>query len=505
MTPNGEPSQRTDIVLSARDLTKRYPGVVALDDVSLDVRRGTVHTLVGQNGAGKSTLVRCLVGAVEPDHGQVVLHGDELPFGQPHVNRDRGVAYVSQEGNVNPLFSVPENVFLGRELTRYGFVAYGRMRAAVEEVLERYDLQLDLRSPVGELNPAERKLTETVRALSVDPQVLILDEPTAALPRPDVDHLLSIVRHLASRGMAVIFISHHLGEVLEVSDDVTILRNGEAVWTGAIEDIDRHGLVERMIGRELTEDDLYPELPENEEADAALEVRDLRTSDRSVRGADLTVRCGEVLGIFGLVGAGKSELLEAIFGLRPTDAGTVRVGGQRVRRGNPRASIASGLALVPEDRLEKSLLADRSIAWNVTVPFWSNMPFVRGLGRREQALGESVISRLDIEPARHDAIVATLSGGNKQKVSIGRWAGDHADVKVFLLDEPTQGLDVEARAEVYRLMADLCASGAAVVVASSDVDEVLGVSHRTVVMERGKILELDESQTTRADVLERAS
>lgn len=479
------------VVFRATGITKSFVSVRALDDVHLTVRRGEVHALLGQNGAGKSTLVRIIAGATHPDAGALTIDGQVLSSGDPDVAMAHRIGYVSQEGNLNPGFTVPENVFLGREPTRLGLLDRAAMRRETARLLDEFGLLLDLDTPAERLDPAKRKLTEIVRALALRPKLLILDEPTAALPQPDVEHLLAMIRHLATSGIGILFISHYLAEVFAVAHTVTVLRDGARVFNGPVSTVDADALVRHMIGRRVE----LIDKPRAEPGDAEplLRIEGLATADGRVVDAGMTATPGRIRGIFGVVGAGKSELLEAAFGLRAPAAGNIVVDGRPMRRWHPSRAIATGMALVPEDRLEKALLADQSIAWNVAMPYWRALGRGLSIGRNEAQLGDDVMRELAIRAPRSATLVAALSGGNKQKVSIGRWLGAHATARIFLFDEPTQGLDVGARTEVYRLMRRLAANGAAIVVASSDLDEILAISDDITVIRGGTTTDLDNA------------
>ena len=482
-----------DAIFSAEDICKRYVSVRALDHVNLTVRRGEVHAVLGQNGAGKSTLVKIIAGAEYPDSGRLVVDGKPLRTGDPDAAVSRHIAYVSQEGSLNPSFTVPENVFLGREKKKFGLLDRERMLREVEQVLKEFGLDLDLRREVGALDPAKRKLAEIVRALALRPRLLILDEPTAALPQPDVDHLLSIIRHLAQSGIGVLFISHYLNEIFSVASTASVLRDGQLVWSGPLASTSADALVRHMIGKEI--EAVAPPRVTAAAGAPVLNVQGLATADGRVRRADLVAHSGRILGIFGVVGAGKSELLETVFGLRPKTAGSINVGGRTVARWAPRQAIDAGMALVPEDRLTKALLANRSIAWNVAMPYWEALAGRFAIGRREAKLGRDVIAELNIQAPGPHSLVEHLSGGNKQKVSIGRWLGAHASARIFLFDEPTQGLDVGARAGVYRLMRSLAEGGAAIIVASSDLEEVLAISDDVIVIKNGMTTPLNDNDS----------
>lgn len=492
-----------DVIFQAEDICKQFVSVRALDHVDLTIHRGEVHALLGQNGAGKSTLVKIIAGAQYPDTGQLIVNGEPLRTGDPDAAVGRRIAYVSQEGSLNPGFTVPENVFLGREKTKFGLLDRNRMRKNVEQVLREFDLNLDLHSTVGDLDPAKRKLAEIVRALALGPQLLILDEPTAALPQPDVDHLLKMVRHLANSGIGVLFISHYLNEIFSVASVATVLRDGKLVWTGPLASTDSDTLVRHMIGRET--EAVTPPRSSVATGTPVLEVHGLATRDGRVRQAELTASSGRILGLFGVVGAGKSELLEAAFGLRPIASGTISIDGRVVDRWGPRRAIAAGMGLVPEDRLAKALLVGRSIAWNVAMPYWEDLNSRFSIGRQEAKLGNEVVAELNISAPGAYTLVEHLSGGNKQKVSIGRWLGTHASARIFLFDEPTQGLDVGARADVYRLLRSLADEGATIIVASSDLEEVLAISDDVIVIRNGTTTTLNDNENCDAAAILRAA
>lgn len=488
-----------DAIFQAQDICKQFGPVRALSNVHLTVRKGEVHALLGQNGAGKSTLVKIIAGAQHPDSGKLLVDGEPLRTGDPDASVSRRIAYVSQEGSLNPGFTVPENVFLGRERKRFGLLDRRRMRKEVEEVLAEFGLDLDLQREVRDLDPAKRKLAEIVRALALRPRLLVLDEPTAALPLPDVDHLLSIIRKLAQNGIGVLFISHYLNEIFSVASTATVLRDGELVWTGPMASTDANTLVRHMIGNEV--ETVVPPQRSAVAGMPVLEVSNLSTADGRVKQADLAAYPGRILGIFGVVGAGKSELLEAVFGMHPTTGGAISVSGQGVNRWGPDQAIKAGMALVPEDRLTKALLAGRSIAWNVAMPYWSNLSRGLSIGSKEAKLGDEVVTELGIAAPGSHTLVEHLSGGNKQKVSIGRWLGSHAAARIFLFDEPTQGLDVGARAGVYRLMRKLADGGASIIVASSDLEEVLAISDDVVVIKNGMTTALNDNESREAAVV----
>ncbi|HNQ22615.1 MAG TPA: sugar ABC transporter ATP-binding protein [Phycisphaerae bacterium] len=462
---------------------KRFGATVALADVSLVVQPGEVHALVGENGAGKSTLMKVLSGAVRPDAGRMRLDGQAFTPASPLAARAAGVAMIYQEFNLAPHLSVEENITLGAEQRSAGFVrraAHRRRMAAIFSLLDRPDLRLDV--PVRCLSAADRQLVEIARALLADAHVLVMDEPTSSLGLADIERLFAVIERLRAEGVTIVYISHFLEEVQRVAQRYTVLRDGRNAGTGAMADVALNDLVELMIGRRLHE--MFPRVP-HEVGVPILEIRGL-AGRRQPCAADLTLHRGEILGLAGLVGAGRTELLRCIYGLDAVRAGTVRIGAYTAGPGARGVHLAQGVGLLSEDRQAEGLLLSRSVADNVTLsrlgPLarwgWINL-------RAVQRATTEWMRRLDIRARSADQRLRDLSGGNQQKTALARLL--HHGVDVLLLDEPTRGIDVASKAQIYQLIGELAAGGKAVLMASSYLPELLGVCDRIAVMHRGRL------------------
>ncbi|GAA4884140.1 sugar ABC transporter ATP-binding protein [Saccharopolyspora cebuensis] len=477
-------------------VSKIYPGVRALDAVDFDVRPGEVHVLLGENGAGKSTLIKMLAGVHPPDTGEIRVDGDPVRLTGPEDAEALGIATIHQEMALVPQLTVAENIHLGRPPRRFGLVDRSRMRARAAALLERMGLDLDVDAVVGELGVAQRQTVEIAKALGLDARFLIMDEPTAVLSRSEVDALFGIVGDLTERGVGVVFISHLLGEVAEIGDRVTVLRDGAAV-AQVPADTDPDELVRLMVGRSV--DQQYP--PRRAEVgDVRLEVRDL-TARGVLDGISFTARAGEVVGIGGLVGAGRTELVRALFGADRYDSGEVLVDGRALPPGDIAAARAAGLALVPEDRAGQGLVLGASVAENLGLATLADRTRAGlvDLAEQRRRAADSV-RRLGIRVAGLDQPALTLSGGNQQKIVIGKWL--QAAPRVLILDEPTRGIDVGARAEIYELIGELARDGTTVLVVSSDLPELLGLSDRVLVLADGALRgELDGAEATQERVL----
>jgi ribose transport system ATP-binding protein len=485
----------SDTVVHARGIHKAFGPTIALAGVDLAVASGEVHALVGENGAGKSTLMKILSGAYRPDDGEVLLAGEPYHPQNPAAARRMGVAMVYQELSLAPHLSVEDNILLGVEPThRFGILKRKRSRRKVEEVLELLEHE-EVRPAikVSFLPPAARQLVEIARALAQETcRVLILDEPTSSLTGDDVRRLFELIRRLADRGIAIIYISHFLEEVREVADRVTVLRDGKTVGSGSVEDHQVPELVRMMVGRDMGE--LYPRSTRRA-GDVILEVHEL-AGHKKPQSAGFELRRGEVLGIAGLVGTGRTELVRAIFGLDPVRKGTIRVGGA-FGPASPTKRLHQGVGLLSEDRSGEGLALTMTLADNVTLSKLDGLgPGFLVLPSRQDAATEAHIETLEIRCRHPRQAVEELSGGNQQKVALARLL--HHDVDVFLLDEPTRGIDVGSKARIYRLIDELAAGGKAVLIVSSYLPELLGVCDRVAVMYRGRlgpaqaVSELDE-------------
>jgi len=470
-------------LLAVRGVHKRFDGVVALRGVDLDVRAGEVHALIGENGAGKSTLLKVLAGAIAPDAGSMSLAGAPYVPSGPADALARGIATIHQELTLALHLSILDNVMLGREASRLGWLARGRARTGVAAALAelgRPDLAPERR--VLSLGPGERQLVEIARALAFEARVIVMDEPTSSLSRADVERLFAVIRRLRARGVALVYVSHHLEEVAEIADRYTVVRDGEVAGAGAMAGTALPTLVERMAGRRVGE--LFPRVARSL-GEVVVEISDV-AGERLPREASLELRRGEILGIAGLVGAGRTELLRALFGLDPIRRGRVRIATSSDSGRSPRARIAQGVGMLCEDRKLEGLALQRSVAENATLVDLA--PFVRrgwlSLVRRDAAAARFV-ERLSIRCRGPAQRVAELSGGNQQKVAIARLLHQGADV--LLLDEPTRGVDVGSKAEIYRAIGELAAAGKAILMASSWLPELLGVCDRVAVMRRGTL------------------
>ncbi|MGW5025861.1 sugar ABC transporter ATP-binding protein, partial [Streptomyces albidoflavus] len=470
-----------DELLRIENIRKTFPGVVALDSVDFDLCRGEVHVLLGENGAGKSTLIKMLSGAYRPDSGTIYAEGREVRIQSAQDAERLGIATIYQEFNLVPDLTVAENIFLGRQPRRFGLIDRKKMEADAEELLARVGVQVSPRARVRDLGIARLQMVEIAKALSLDARVLIMDEPTAVLTSEEVEKLFAIVRQLRADGVGIVFITHHLEEIAALGDRVTVLRDGrsvEQVPASTPED----ELVRLMVGRSI--DQQYPrEYPE--QGEPLLTVRGL-TRDGVFQDVGFEVRAGEIVGLAGLVGAGRTEVARAVFGADPYDRGSVEVLGRELPRHDVNAAMTAGLGLVPEDRKGQGLVLDASVQENlglVTLKAASRGGLVDLKGQRTAAA--RIAEQLGVRMAGLGQHVRTLSGGNQQKVVIGKWL--LADTKVLILDEPTRGIDVGAKVEIYQLMNELTASGHAVLMISSDLPEVLGMSDRVLVMAQGRV------------------
>ncbi len=465
--------------LVATRVSKGFAGVRALADVDFDLNAGEVHALVGENGAGKSTLVKVLGGAVRPDAGEAVLDGAPLPFGDPLEARRRGLSLVYQELALAPHLSVADNVFLGRERGRL-WLRRADMRRAVRALLDELGADVDPDAPARTLSVGYQQMVEIARALATEARVLMLDEATAALSAAEVERLFAVVRRLRARGLGIVFVSHRLDEVLAVADRVTVLRDGRRVASAAAGDVDRARLIRWMVGRDLTE-----EFPVRAPAPGAtvLDVRGLKAPPR-LHDASLSVRAGEIVGLAGLVGAGRSSAALALVGARRA-TGEIRLDGQRVHFRSPAEAIAHGVVYVTEDRQARGLWPQMSAEANLTLASLGRLTRFGLLSRpRERTLAAEAARRFDVRAASLAQPAAALSGGNQQKLLLARFLLEPR--RLVVLDEPTRGVDVGARAEIYALIARLAAEGAAILLISSDLTEVLGLADRIVVMRDGR-------------------
>jgi ribose transport system ATP-binding protein len=482
-------------ILQMRAIGKRFPGVVALDRVGLEVYPGEVLALIGENGAGKSTLMKILGGVYQPDEGEILIEGRAVTVRSVADAISLRVAFIHQELNVLDNLDVASNVFLGREPLRGGplrLLDRAKMYREAEVYLKRIGLEVSGRTPLARLSIAQRQLVEIAKALSQEARILIMDEPTSSLTLTETERLLAVVKDLRSQGVSVIYISHRLGEVEEVADRVVALRDGRNAGQLARAEITHDRMVKMMVGRDI---ESFYAGAEGAARETFFEVRDLRTRRYPQHAVSFDVRRGEILGFAGLVGAGRSELAQAIFGVEPPVAGSLSLGGEPLRIRSPQDAIARGIYLVPEDRRRSGLIVEEAIRKNVTLPaLWrrySSAGLVRG--DEERRVASEVCKRLNVKAPSIESRAGNLSGGNQQKVVLAKWLS--LEPRVLIFDEPTRGIDVGAKAEIYDLMRRLAEQGVAVIMISSDMEEILGTSDRVAVMHEGRltgVLERDE-------------
>jgi ribose transport system ATP-binding protein len=475
------------VVLRMSGISKAFPGVQALDAADLEVRRGEVHGLVGENGAGKSTIIKVLAGVYGRDAGHIEIDGDRVEHLTPAIVHDHGVRFIHQELHLVPYFTVAESVFMTQEVAGPFGLRRREMRERAERFLEEsLGARLDGSALIRDLGPAERKLVQIARALiDGEARIVVFDEPTAPLAAAEVDRVFAAIDGLKRAGIAILYVSHYLAEITAICDRVTVFRNGLDV--GVVEDIGAASgreLIELMIGRELGE--MFPERSTPARGGAALEVRGFSDGVR-FHDVSLTVHRGEIVGLAGLLGSGREELIDAIIGLRRRRAGHVEVDGHQVRVHSPADALSRGMALVPRDRRNDGLVLDMDVSDNINLATLDEVASFGWLsGEDALARARDLVERMDVRPGDPEIVTRLLSGGNQQKVVLGRWLA--ADADVFLLDEPTVGVDVGAKAEIYRLLDELAAAGAGLLVSSNDSTELLGICDRIIVLVRGRIV-----------------
>ena len=473
---------RLQPLLRMQDICKRFPGVQALDDADLEVVAGEVHVLLGENGAGKSTMMKVLCGQHRKDSGTITFSGETLEPTSPLAAEQLGLIMIHQELNLVPGLTVAENIFLGHEPTSMGLTREDAMRRDSRELLRKLRCDVDPNTPTSQLSVAEQQLVEIARALRGEARLLVMDEPTAALSDTEIEALFEVIRSLCQAGVPVIYISHRLHEILAIGDRITVMRDGRTVGTRDAKTTDMDDLIHLMVGRTIAEQIPKRQVPIG---DVVLRVEGLaRTGVLSP--VNLSVHAGEIVGVAGLMGSGRTELARAIFGADPTDAGTVRVAGKKLSGRNPAASIAAGLGFITEDRKQQGLVLLRSVAENITLTSLDD--FTR-LGRidleAERERAQVLVERLDIRAASLEQKTIDLSGGNQQKVVLARWLA--ARCRVLLFDEPTRGIDVASKAEIYSLLGELVERGVAVLLISSELTELLGLADRVAVMHEGTL------------------
>ncbi len=509
MTPRLETQITSQTVLKAEGISKSFTGVKALKDISVEIYAGRVNAIVGENGAGKPTLMKILAGVYQDYEGQLYLDGRAASFANPREAQERGIAIIHQELNLIDGLSAAENIFLGREfLSRTGLIDYAAMNAEAERLLHRLGLEIDPRTPVGELRVGQQQIVEIAKALSLNARILIMDEPTSAVSDQEVEVLFALISELKRQGVAVVYITHKLDELFRIGDDVTVLRDGRLIASRPLRGLTQDDVVKMMVGRDLGGFFVKDHQPSGE---ILLRVENLslehpeRPGAYVFRNVSFDLKRGEVLGIFGLMGAGRTELLETLVGLHPNrSSGRILIQGREADIRSPEQAAAFGIGLAPEDRKADGLVLNMSVAENVTLA--SLQKAVRhGVIRSaaEQRLAEEYVQKLAIKTPSTRQIVENLSGGNQQKVVLAKWLA--ADPRVLLLDEPTRGIDVGAKNEIYRLINQLAKDGLGIIMVSSELPEILAIADRILVLARGGIAgEFIQSEATEEKLLKAA-
>ena len=470
-------------LLQVSGIGKSFPGVRALHDVGFSVGTGEVVAVLGENGAGKSTLMKILAGVQTPDTGEIRLDGEAVQIRSVEEGLARGIALIHQELNLATNLSVGANLFLGREPVKWGLIDEGEIAARSRTLLDRVGLDLDPATLVGDLPIGRQQLVEIAKALSIEARLLIMDEPTSSLSQGETERLFEVVKDLRSNGVSILYISHRLGEVIELADRVVVLRDGQNAGELSRGEISHDRMVSLMVGRDLSQ--FYAHSP-HPPGEVALSVSGLRTPAHPGHAIDFALRAGEIVGMAGLVGAGRTELLQTLFGVTPARGGTITVSGKVLPIQDPRTAIGAGLALVPEDRKQQGLILEMAVADNLSLASISRDQRAGFLNfAEERRLAEEMTGRMRIKTPSSRQIVRFLSGGNQQKVVLGKWLA--MKPKVLLLDEPTRGIDIGAKREIYALMEELARQGMAILFVSSDLEEVIGMSDRVLVMHEGRL------------------
>jgi inositol transport system ATP-binding protein len=472
-----------DCILEMQAISKSFPGVVALDDVQLSVCRGEIHAVMGENGAGKSTLMKILAGIYQKDSGQILLKGTRTEIKNEFHALQSGIAMVHQELNNFPDMTVAENIFAGREPADWGILNRDKMNKQALHVLTGFHLSIDPDLQMGRLSISEMQLVEIARAVSSHADILILDEPTSAISSRDAGYLFEVLQNLRERGVSVIYISHKMDEVFSISDRITVLRDGKWISTEKTVDMDPGILIRKMVGRDLNE--LFP-MRESSPGAVVLEIEHL-TRSKVFTDISFTLRKGEVLGLAGLVGSGRTEILETIFGFYPASGGGVYINGNRVRIGSPSEAIEHGIALVPEDRKLAGLNLMSSVLFNLTLPVLKKFAGFLGIIRQrpESSAADAMVRQIRIKSRNLNQNVDHLSGGNQQKIVIAKWL--LAEPAILLLDEPTRGIDIGAKSEIYQLMNEMAGKGISIVMVSSEMSELMGMCDRILAIRKGAI------------------
>lgn len=487
-------------ILELKHIEKRFPGVLALDDVSIDFRAGEIHCICGENGAGKSTLIKIISGAQEPDKGEIYFEDKVYQALNAKVSRGMGIETVYQELNLVPSLNVAENVFLGNEIKKSGFFDGKTVEEKTKRIFEDMGVDIDPGVKVAELSVAYMQLVEIAKSLAKNARIIIMDEPTAPLTTQEVEILFRLIKRLKERGVTIIYISHRLDELFEIGDRITVMRDGKLIQTMRANELDKDKLIQHMIGRELKESF---RVPNDAVGDVVFEARSLY--GEGIYDVSFQVRSGEILGLAGLVGAGRTESVRLAFGADILYSGKIFFEGKEIRNMSPQKAVKLGIGLVPEDRKKQGLVLSQPIDWNITLPLLRGIS--RGMfvdRRKENVISAGQIGSLGVKTPSPKQLAGNLSGGNQQKVVLAKWLAN--DCKVLILDEPTRGIDVGAKQEIYKLINSLSAQGIAIILISSEMEEILGMSDRINVFHEGRnVAELHRSEFSQERVLRCAS
>ena len=489
-----------EYILSLRDVSKFYPGVVALDKVSVDFKKGEIHALLGENGAGKSTLIKTIAGAIKPDEGNIIVEGETYTAITPFESRKHGIEVIYQEFNLVPTLSAAENICLGGKVSDKRFVDYKAMHAKAQELFDWFQVDIDPDMKIRDMTPAQQQIVEIAKAVSKNPNILIMDEPTAPLTLDEVEAMFKIVNQLKSKGVTIIYISHRMEEIFRITDRVTIFRDGKKIQTVNTAETNRKELIKLMVGRELGNDYEERDCIQDE---VVLDVQHL--SGNGVEDVSFQLHRGEILGFAGLAGCGRTEIMRVLFGAEPKKAGKVYLHGKEINIKEPSIALKNGIGLIPEDRKQQGVFLRMGVKWNITI---SNIKkFCNGVfvsEKKEQEVADYYVKAMGIKTPGLEQKVENLSGGNQQKVVIAKTLAADSDIIIF--DEPTRGIDVRAKQEIYHLMNQLVKDGKSILMISSDMPELIGMSDRVVVLcEKRQVGELKRSEFSQEKILDLAS
>lgn len=495
---------KTEYILQMNDIVKTFPGVKALDHVNLKVRPGSVHALMGENGAGKSTLMKCLFGIYVPDSGEIIFKGKKVQFLNPKQALDHGVSMVHQELNQVPETTVMENIWMGRMPKKGMIVDDAKMYRDTKAIFDNLELNIDPKEKISNFSVSQRQMIEIAKAVSANAEIVVLDEPTSSLSEKEVAHLFRIINKLRDQGCGIIYISHKMEEILKISYDVTVMRDGQYIFSGPAKEMNTDQLIALIVGRQLT--NRFPEKKSRPSEEVLLKVDNLKGMyDPTIKDVSFELHKGEILGISGLMGSRRTETVETIFGIRTKEDGTITKDGKLIGNHNASEAIKNGFALITEDRRQSGIFAGLDIEFNSTVANLGNYANKLGVINKKKMMEDTkwVIEQLHVKTPSQKEKIGNLSGGNQQKVIMGRWL--LIDSQIMMLDEPTRGIDVGAKYEIYQLAMDYAAKGKGIIFISSEMPELLGITDRIMVMSNGKVAGIVDTATTSQEEILRLS